>query len=207
MGQLSSAIGHLLHACSCNPAGWQEVRPSQKQVWAASWFLLPNKGRFPGIGAETWRTQHGCSLWGVGATPHASPARSPARLCGSQRWTMLSGGSKTGPAGPTRSGHQAIVGTGAGSVSRIPLGPQGGDRSLGLQCLPCLPPGPGPRRRLDPHGPGRAGVLLPATSRGHEAGSARGPGPIPQGSLRVTHLDKEEDTEAGLGPGRAALVA
>lgn len=33
------------------------------------------------------------------------------------------------------------------------------------------------------------------------------PGPFPQGGLRVTHCDEEEDTEAGPGPGWAALVS
>lgn len=33
------------------------------------------------------------------------------------------------------------------------------------------------------------------------------PTPGPQGGLRVTRCDEEEDTKAGLGPGQVALVS
>lgn len=124
--------------------------------------------------------------------------------------------------GPSRSLYSAAGGTGARAC--LPASHPGPRCCRALKLLPGFEgrtpepsglPDPSPHPRLDPHstGPHHGPQRVRAVSLRHQEPTRlwlempAAPGPFPQGGLRVTHCDEEEDTEAGLGPGRAALVS
>ncbi|XP_034881685.1 uncharacterized protein LOC118024174 [Mirounga leonina] len=194
-----------------------EARPGPLGLGGSNKGILRGEGVLP-------QTASPCQ-WAPGTQPSGAHTRCPINVWGSQRRAVLAVGERETSPTDHPTAHTVLLGgpvprcvsqnpPPALSVSLCLAGllPRAQRMEEGLLILSALPtpgactcPAQGPCTRLDPHSLGPCHGLQGGGAELPEA--SRAPSPFPEGSLRVTRCDDEEDTEAGPGPGRAALVS